>query len=312
MAANKSAKSKNKSVKPKIKPDMSEVSSPVVARSDDGTIQITFTIAWNEIDKSRNKAIEELGREIEIPGFRKGMAPASKVAEKIPQQKLIEKTLSEILPRQLGVAISENNLKIAIYPKFELINAKDGEDWQIRAVTCEIPNFELGNYKQAIRGAFNAGAIWTPDKAGGEEKKQISTVEKEQKILEILVNTVKPTVPKILIDEEVNARLSQLLERIEKLGLTLEGYLASIGKNPQSLRQEYETQSHSAISIELILNKIAEDEGVKVDTNEIDNAIKAGSASEELQQRLNSPEQRNIIESVLKRRKALDFLLTLA
>jgi FKBP-type peptidyl-prolyl cis-trans isomerase (trigger factor) len=309
MATKKTVKSKNKTAKIETKPG---ATAPVVARSDDGTIQITFTIAWNEINKARNRATEELGREIEVPGFRKGMAPLTKVSEKIPQQKLIEKTLSEILPRILGQAISENNLKIAIYPKFELISAGEGEDWQVRAVTCEIPPLELSNYKEAIRGAFNTEVIWTPDKQGSEDKGQISTAEKEQKILEILVNTIKPTVPKILIDEEVNARLSQLLERIEKLGLTLEGYLASIGKNPQSLRQEYEAQSLSAISIELILNKIAEDEGVKVDTNEVDNAIKAGSASEDLQKRLNSPEQRNIIESVLKRRKALDFLLTLA
>jgi hypothetical protein len=36
-----------------------------------------------------------------------------------------------------------------------------------------------------------------------------------------------------LIDEEVNSRLSKLLERIEKLGLTLESYLSSIGKTAQ-------------------------------------------------------------------------------
>ena len=307
MVTKKSAKSKKKTSKTETK---SVNLAPVVARSDDGTIQITFTLGWNEIEKARNKAAMELGSEIDVPGFRKGMAPLPKVIEKIPQQKLIEKTLSEILPTLLGQAISENNLKIAIYPKFELVSANESEDWQVRAVTCEIPAFTLGSYKEEIRGIFNTKEIWTPEKQG-EEKKQISTPEKEQKILEVLVNTIKPKIPKILIDEEVNARLSQLLERIEKLGLTLENYLASIGKNPQSLRQEYETQSQSAISVELILNKIAEDEGIKIDPSEIDNAIKAGSASDDLQKKFNSPEQRNIIESVLKRRKALDFLLTL-
>src|SRR5258706_424878 len=82
--------------------------------------------------------------------------------------------------------------------------------------------------------------------------------EKEQIVLKTLIDNIKVSIPKLLIDDEVNHRLSDLLARIEKLGLNLDSYLASVGKTPQSLREEYERQVKDGVSLELILNKIAD------------------------------------------------------
>ena len=57
----------------------------VVARSEDGTIQITFNIPFSEIEKSRSEVVNKYADEIEIPGFRKGKAPQNLVKEKIPE-----------------------------------------------------------------------------------------------------------------------------------------------------------------------------------------------------------------------------------
>jgi len=52
--------------------------------------------------------------------------------------------------------------------------------------------------------------------------------------MDFLLRNIKIEIPKLLIEEEVNTRLSQLLERIEKLGLDLEKYLQTIGKQPRN------------------------------------------------------------------------------
>ena len=70
----------------------------VVAKASDGTIQITYTIAYSLIKKEEDKTIEEYKSKVAVPGFRKGMAPASKVRAQIPQNELVEHTLSHILP----------------------------------------------------------------------------------------------------------------------------------------------------------------------------------------------------------------------
>lgn len=286
----------------------------VVARESDGNIQITFTIPFSEIKKAQDETIREFAKDAEIPGFRKGNAPLSKVAEKIPQSSLIEHSLSHILPKALAEAITEQKLKIAIYPKFELISAKEGEDWQVRGTTCELPEVTLGEYKKAIQGASRADNLWTPGKGQPNKPKEPSQEEKEQLVIKALLNNVKIAIPKVLIEEEVASRLSSLLSRLEKLGLALERYLSSIGKTVDTLRAEYETQARDAISLDLILSKIAEAEGLTVDQKEIESALNISQAttpsvkesSEETENR------KRLLESIIKRRKALDFLTGLS
>jgi len=271
----------------------------VVAREENGNIQITFTVPYSLITLAQEKVIEEYAKETEIPGFRKGKAPTAKVKEKIPQNILLEKSLAQILPKALGNAINENKIKPALYPKFELIKAKENEPWEVRALTCELPLAVLPDYKKLIK----EGIIKTPKEPAKEEK--------EQKVIKVLLDSIKINIPKLLVSEEVDARLSSLLQRIEKLGLSLEGYLGSTGKTPESLRAEYEEQSKNAISLELILNTIAEDQKIKVGEAEVEQTIKAASADPKLVEKLNTPEQRNIIRNVLARRATLDYLASL-
>lgn len=135
--------------------------------------------------------------------------------------------------------------------------------------------------------------------------------EKEQIAIKTLLETIKINIPKVLIEEEVNARLSSLLERIEKLGLSLDTYLSSIGKTPEGIRGEYEQSAKDALSLELLLNKVADSEGLKVEEKEIDGAIAASGADPKVAERLNTPEQRRLIRSVLLRKAALDSLTSL-
>ena len=270
-----------------------------VAREDNGNIQITFTIPFSLLASAQSKVVEEYAKEAEIPGFRKGNAPIEKVKEKIPQATLTEKGLARILPEALSSAINENKIRPAIYPKFELIKADENEPWQVRAITCELPLVVLPDYTKLIK----EGIIKTI--------KEISKEEKEQKAIKILLDAVKINIPKLLISEEVDARLSSLLQKIEKLGLSLEGYLSSIGKTPEKLREEYELQAKNTISIELILNEVIKDRKIEVKEAQVDEAIKAASADPKLAESLNTPEQRRFIQSVLSRRSALDYLISL-
>lgn len=282
-----------------------------LAKSEDGSVQINFNIPFSFVQKAKGEALFEFAKEIEVAGFRKGKAPISKVEEKISPEKLTEKLLAKILPKALSEALSEYKIRPAIYPKFELIKAKENEDWQLRARTCEIPDFELGDYKKGISGLGKAKAIWTPGKGDEKTVKEPTKEAKEQEIIKLLLETIHIRLPKVLIDEEVNARLSNLLARIEKLGLNLESYLASIGKTPEILRKEYETQAESAIAIELILEKVAQDQGIKIEEKQIDETIKAASADPKLSEKLNTPEQRRNVAALLRRRASLDSLISL-
>lgn len=281
---------------------VSDKITSVVARESDGNLQVTFTIAFDLIKKAQEDTIAEMAKDVTVQGFRKGKAPLDKVKEKIPQNQLIEHSLSHILPTALAEAIKEHDLKIAIYPKYELISAEEGKAWQIKAISCELPEFSLGDYKDKISGELRAASL----------KKEATREEKEQVVIKYLTENIKFEIPKILVEEEVSSRLTSLLSRIEKLGLALESYLASIGKNPESLRVEYEAQAKDAIKLDLILSKMVEAESIKVEEKDLASALEVSLAANKTEGAEDLSQRKRVLELILKKRKALEFLVNLA
>lgn len=289
---------------------MADKITSVIARESNGNIQITFTIPFEEIKKGKEETLKEFAKDTEIPGFRKGMAPIEKVAQKVPESQIIEHTLSHILPKALAESVTENKLKIAIYPKFELISAEENKDWQIRGITCELPEITLGDYKKDVAGALRADSIVVP---GKDTKEEATREKKEGEAIKAVLESVKVEVPAVLIEEEADSRLSSLLARLEKLGLALEGYLAQIGKKPEDIRADYAKQAKDAISLDLILNKIAEEENINVSEKEVETALQMSQATNPNQKESEEEivNRKRYLESILKRRGALDFLINL-
>lgn len=258
---------------------------------ENGNVEVIFTIPASIIISNKENTLREFAKTAVIAGFRKGKAPIAKVESTISEEKLTEHILSHILPKAFSDSVSEYKYNPAIYPKFEAVkitpskNLDEAGEWQIKAVTCELPKVVLPkDYKSKLK----------KDPPKGEAGQNV--------LVKLLLETVKIEVPRLLIEEEVNGRLSQVLERIEKLGLTLEGYLKSVGKTPEILRAEYDIQSRDAIALELILNEVANEEKIEVTGAEVDEMIKA--TGEDVSKV--AKDQRDMLKRVILRRKALE------
>jgi trigger factor len=67
--------------------------------------------------------------------------------------------------------------------------------------------------------------------------------------------------PQLLVDEEVNARLSQLVDQLTAVGLTVEQYLKTRNLDPVKLRSEYERTARDVLKLNLALDQIATGRG---------------------------------------------------
>lgn len=282
----------------------------ILARSDTGEIQITITIPRSEIQKAYAEALNETVAKTELPGFRKGKAPQNLVEEKTDKSKIYEQVLQKIIPQAYIEAIKEHQLKPILSPKVELLKVKEGEDWEIRATTCERPIVELGDYKEAVRKELAPSKIWTP----GGEKAQKTTEntentedEKTQKVIPILLRVAKVDLPQILVEDELNRTLSNLISQTEKLGLTIDQYLNSIGKTVEQLRDEYRHKVENNLKLEIILDTVGAREKIEVTEEEIEALISA-AGDETVKKDLNNSLNRSYLRTILTRRKALDFL----
>lgn len=270
-----------------------------IVRKDDGTVEITFAVPWEEISVAREKTALEMGKNVTVPGFRVGKAPLDRLMNHLPADQLLERALSSILPIHLAKAITEHNVKPAIYPRFELLHAHEGQEWTVLATTCEIPEFKLGNYKKDVSEALKA----LPTEASVDEKQNAALIA--------FGKTIDVKVPHILVEEEANGRLSNLLSRIEKLGMSLENFLASQKKTAPELRAEYESQAENTLKMELSLMKLAADEKIVVSEQDVTDFIAVAQLPEQKTE-AERDSQISMVQSILTKRKAIEFLASQA
>ena len=127
-------------------------------------------------------------------------------------------------------------------------------------------------------------------------------------IFDILLKESELEVPELLTNEEVNRRLTQLLEDIKKVGLTPEQYLTSKKMTEEELQKQYFKDSEDMYKIEFIIAKIADEEKLTVEPSELENIMGLAKTDEE-----KAIARRNMAwyETLLRKQKVIDFLNTL-
>ena len=274
------------------------------------SFEILATVPWEEIEKGRKAALDGASQKIEVKGFRKGKAPENLLKEEIGEEKLLEMTLQKILPDYYQKAVSKFGLRPILTPKVKLVSAKENESWQIMFISCEEPEVNLGNYKEELKKVKAVEKIWVPgkDDEKKEEKKEETREEKIDRTIEWLIKNIKVEIADQLVEEEVNRKLAGLLEQTQKLGITIDQYLASVNKNVEQIKEEYRHLAEENLCLELILGKIADAEKVEVKPEEMQKIIDNAKNDEEKKA---MEEQKYLMASLLRRQKTLDFLASL-
>jgi trigger factor len=284
----------------------------VIAKQPDGTIQLTITISKSTVKKNYDQQLVEAAKKAKIPGFREGKAPKKLVEEKIDKSKVYEEVIQKLVPEAYLEAIKEHQLNPVIAPKVELLKAKEDEDWQFRATTCEAPKIELKDYKTEIRKNLAPAKLWTPEKGKVEKDKEQepSVEEKIQKVIKVLLETIQLVLPSILVEDELNRSLSSLINQANALGMTIDQYAKSTGKTTAQIREEYRIRVESELRLLLILNELAKREKIEVSDKEIEDLTKA-SGDKKVAKQLTDPLQKEYLRGVLSRRKTLEKLANL-
>lgn len=274
------------------------------------TIEVTFLIPWAEIDALKKQVVKEAGKATEIKGFRKGKAPENLVAGSLNPKKVLELALEKIIPDYYRRAVEKFSLRPIISPKIELLSSEENKDWSFKFTTCEAPDIQLDDYKEKLKGAGEA-KIWTPgtgqntkENTNDKEKKE----EKLQKVFAWLDQNIKVEISDLLIEDEVNRKLSGLLAETQKLGLSIDQYLASSHKSVEEIKNEYRQQSEKNLKMEFILGKIAEEEKITVSPEEIEKTITEVKDEKEKKQ---LEEQKYLLAMLIRQQKTLDFLANL-
>jgi len=139
----------------------------------------------------------------------------------------------------------------------------------------------------------------------GEEKSRKARDARRGKIIEALLQKSTLSVPRIFIESELEKIMSQMREDIARMGMKFEDYLKHSNKTEDGVRNEFREQARKRAQLQLLLNKIAQEEKLEADETAVAAEIK--HAMEHFPDA--NPELVKIhIETVLKNELALKLL----
>lgn len=270
---------------------------------NDGTIELTLTIPWTDVKKVYDQIIDVALSEVEIEGFRKGMAPREMALKKIDTGRVYGEVVNQILPKAYADEIKKQNLNPIVSPKVQIVTADPDKDWVFKATSCEKPAIDLGDYKAQIK----TSKIWKP----GDEIQKEDAEAKSKKVNDIIVKlleSAKISLPAILVESEEERLLAQLIDDVRAAGLTYDQYLASKGTTADGIKSQYRAQAEAALKLEFILEEIAKNENITVSQEQIEAVI---NKEKDPKGQENLRKQSYLLASVMRREKTLTFLSNL-
>ena len=278
------------------------------------SVEISVTLPKEDVKKGKEHAFAHLQSELVVEGFRKGKVPSAIAQKYLTSEAIYQEMMKEVLPNVYDEIVKKEALKPVMNPKVELLNAKEGEDWQIKISVAQKPTITLGDYKAQIKN-LKAGKkkedIWVPGKEPAESGKKEQEAEKSKMINDVLdtvLKTAKIEVSDLILEEELNHRLSRLVDDVEKIGLTVDGYLKSKNLTMETIKAQFKKEIEDTYKLEFILAEIADVEGIKVEPEEL-NRLFVNIKNEKEKQ--SAMQNSYYYASILRKQKTLDYLIGL-
>ncbi|MGH3647509.1 MAG: trigger factor [Micromonosporaceae bacterium] len=144
-----------------------------------------------------------------------------------------------------------------------------------------------------------------------ERMKQMQQAyQARDKVLEVLLAATDVPVPEGVVAEEVDYRRQAMSDQLERIGSSLEEYLAEDDRSEDDLTEELTNTASDAVRTQILLDVIADAEQVGVDDTELTQEVltraqQAGVAPQEYAEQLQRSGQLRAIVADVRRGKAL-------
>ncbi|MFA6386622.1 MAG: trigger factor [Candidatus Paceibacterota bacterium] len=152
-----------------------------IKKLDKSEVEITGVLEWVEFEKYESKALERVGERMELPGFRKGKAPATIVKENTNEMMLLEEMAEVALQESYIKILEENKIDAIGRPQIAITKIAKGSDLEFKILTAILPEMKLGDYKKIANteNAKEENKPARPHDSSGAGGKEIVVDEKE-------------------------------------------------------------------------------------------------------------------------------------
>jgi trigger factor len=106
-------------------------------------VRLTIEVPFEELKPSLDQAYREVARQVRVPGFRPGRAPARVIDQRVGRGAVLEQAVNDAVPQLYGKALEEHEVVPLGRPEVEITKLDDGKELTFTAEVDVRPKFEL-------------------------------------------------------------------------------------------------------------------------------------------------------------------------
>ncbi|NEW40638.1 trigger factor [Nocardia cyriacigeorgica] len=109
-------------------------------------VRINVEVPFEELKPDFDKAYKALAKQVRIPGFRPGKAPAKLLEARLGRGAILEQVVNDVLPARYSEAVTTSEVKVIGQPEIEITKIEDGEELAFTAEVDVRPEITLPDY----------------------------------------------------------------------------------------------------------------------------------------------------------------------
>ena len=270
--------------------------------------KLKLVLSWDEIKKEYDRVLKNSSKNIKAQGFRQGKAPLKIAEGKLGKDRLINKVLEVIIPPKYQELIEKEKKEPLTQPEVKPIKMDWGKDWELEIHIAEKPILKLDGYKKSTKKGLKAAVKQLKEQKNTATKDKTKEVKLHQ-IFKSLVEDIQPQIPELLLKDETKREIQRLAKELEKIGLSLDDYLARRKQKFEEMSSQVAAQALGQLQLEFVLRGLEELEEIKV--LEADKKLELDKIKDQKlkQQAQKDPQYSQYLTSQIKRRKLFDQIL---
>ncbi|WP_054813647.1 trigger factor [Nocardia arizonensis] len=109
-------------------------------------VRINVEVPFEELKPDFDRAYKALAKQVRIPGFRPGKAPAKLLEARLGRGAILEQVVNDALPGRYSEAVTTSEVKVIGQPEIEITKIEDGQELAFTAEVDVRPEITLPSY----------------------------------------------------------------------------------------------------------------------------------------------------------------------
>lgn len=106
-------------------------------------VRINVEVPFKELQPDFDKAYKELAKQVRLPGFRPGKAPAKLLEARVGREAILDQVVNEALPGRYGQAVTDSDVRPLGQPDIEVTKKEYGQELVFTAEVDVRPDIAL-------------------------------------------------------------------------------------------------------------------------------------------------------------------------